>query len=189
MVSVLIGNVCLVLISKNVYSFHQRHVKDEFSGNAMSSTDSMDFLSLYSVYCVQKMILPIMNLWSHLWSIIIVDFQVLRDSCWNNILKSILYKADPDTELQNKRSPNLQKKWFLYQNSMYELKTHFWQLRGCWFQIWQKLFKSLIQKHRRKACSPILTFSFTHEILRLDKFDGPYLKYDKIFLKFHPKNI
>ena len=37
----------------------------------------------------------------------------------------ILYKADPDPD------PDLQEKPTLYQNSQYELKNQFWQIRGC----------------------------------------------------------
>ena len=38
----------------------------------------------------------------------------------------------------------------LYQNSLYELKTHFWQIWGCWFQIWQQFFKILAQNTQIK---------------------------------------
>ena len=30
---------------------------------------------------------------------------------------------------------------------------HFWQIWGCWFQIWQLLFKILVQKHPNKVFS------------------------------------
>ena len=42
---------------------------------------------------------------------------------WFSVLIGILYKADPDTDLQKKRSADLKKKATLYQNSLYELKT------------------------------------------------------------------
>ena len=50
-----------------------------------------------------------------------------------------LYKVDPDLDLdlQKKRTTDVMKKRTLYQNSLYELKTHFWQVWGCWLQIWQ----------------------------------------------------
>ena len=59
------------------------------------------------------------------------------------VYSSILYKADPDPDLQKKRT--------LYQNLLYELKTHFRQIWGCWFQIWQELFKILAHKYSYKA--------------------------------------
>ena len=60
-----------------------------------------------------------------------------------SIWEGILYKADWDSDLQKKRT--------LYQNSLYELKTHFWQIWGCWFQIWQQFFKILAQNNPNKA--------------------------------------
>ena len=39
--------------------------------------------------------------------------------------------------LSEKQTPDLLKKQTIYQNWLYELKTHFWQIRGSWFQICQ----------------------------------------------------
>ena len=44
-------------------------------------------------------------------------FQVLN--------MGILYKANLDPDIEKKRTPDLKKKRTLYQNSLYELKTHF----------------------------------------------------------------
>ena len=37
------------------------------------------------------------------------------------------------------------KEWTLCQNSRFWSKTSLWQIRGCWFQIWQYFFKFTAQ--------------------------------------------
>ena len=58
---------------------------------------------------------------------------------------------DLDPDLQKKRALDILKKWTLHQNLLYELKTHFRQIWGCWFQIWQYFFKILVQKFPNKT--------------------------------------
>ena len=45
----------------------------------------------------------------------------------------------------------LQKKRILHRNSLYQLKTRFRQIRGCWFQICSSSFRILAQKYPNKA--------------------------------------
>ena len=54
------------------------------------------------------------------------------------------------------------------------------QIRGCWFQIWQYSFQIPAQKHPNKT---FLDFSFFHEFLKFDKFEGASFKYENSFLK------
>ena len=69
-------------------------------------------------------------------------------------LLGILYKADPDPDpdLQKKWTSNIQKKWTLYQNSLYELKTFYLaNLRVLISNIKISFLKLLSQKYPNKA--------------------------------------
>ena len=57
----------------------------------------------------------------------------------------ILYKADLYLDL------HLEKKWALYQNSLYELKTHLWQIWGADFKYDNSFFEILGQKYANQA--------------------------------------
>ena len=50
-----------------------------------------------------------------------------------------------------KNGPWTFEKTDLYQNLLYELKTHFWQILGCWFQIWQNRFQLPAQKYKNQT--------------------------------------
>ena len=63
----------------------------------------------------------------------------------------IFSTADLDPDLQKKWTQDLMKKLTLNQNSLYELKTPFWQIGGCCFHISQLVFKILAPKYPIKA--------------------------------------
>ena len=54
------------------------------------------------------------------------------DYKYKSCINGILYKADPDQDLNlQKKGPWKKRALALYQNSLYELETHFQQIRGC----------------------------------------------------------
>ena len=93
------------------------------------------------------------------------------------------------TWTQTVRKGRLEKKRTLYQNSLYELKTHFWQIWGCLFQTRQYFFQILFQKYPNKAILVPNLGIFFRKILQLDKFEVADFEYDNRFLKFYPENI
>ena len=100
--------------------------------------------------------------------------------------QSILYKEDPepDPDLQKKRNPDIYKKLTLYNNLLYELKIYFWQILGCWFQIWQYFFKIPAQKYQNKTfLVPNLRMIVFSQILQLDKFECADFKYANSIFK------
>ena len=100
----------------------------------------------------------------------------------------ILYNTHPDPDLQKKRTPDLMKKQTLYQNSLYELRTHFWQIWGCWFQIWQYYFQIPVQKYPNQAfLVPNLGIFVSLQNFAMRQIQGSDFKYDNSFLNFKPK--
>ena len=46
-----------------------------------------------------------------------------------------LNKADSDSDVQKKWTPDPYKKWSIYQILLYEIKTHFGHIQDCWFYL------------------------------------------------------
>ena len=76
-----------------------------------------------------------------------------------------------------------------FRNFVFSRNFAVWQIRGCWFQIWQYFCQVFVQKYPNQACLiPNLRIFILHQTLQLDKFDGVDFKYDNGSFELKPKN-
>ena len=151
------GMVSICLIGKSEYDWFLHEYEGLF-------LDWLIFL-LYllqsvccSKYSAKTTIFSILNPFLHFLHPFVLKYFRIFVTVPNAI--GILYKADLDLDLQKKRT--------LYQNSLYEIKTHLRQIWGADFKYDNAFLKFLPKNTQiRHFWSQIHALSFFHEISQL----------------------